>query len=68
MSISRRRKKKLPRWCLDKSYKPLQHEVDDYSCWTDRATPTPELDTDSRTAFDALDSDKPRGMGESNTK
>jgi hypothetical protein len=36
--------------------------VDDYSAWTDRSQPTPELDKDPRTAFDALDPDKPRGM------
>jgi len=39
-----------------------RHEVDDYSSNTDRSVPTPELDTDPRTAFDALDPDKPRGM------
>jgi hypothetical protein len=62
MRIRRRLKRRIPNWCLDKKYRPLQHDVDDYSSWTDRSVPTPELDKDPRTAFDALDPDKPRGM------
>lgn len=39
-----------------------RHPVDDYSCWTDRSIPTPELDNDPRMAEDSLDPEKPRGM------
>ena len=65
--ISRKRNKglkpRLPEWAMDKNYKPLQHEVDQFSTWIDRAAPTPSEDKDPRTAFDALDPDRPKGMG-----
>ena len=64
--ISRKRykglKPRLPDWCMSDHYKTFKHQTDDYSVWTDRATPTPELDQDPRQAEDALDPDKPRGM------
>ena len=66
MSLGRRRyrgfKKRLPQWCMDKNYKPLQHDTDSYSVNTDRAVVTPVEDTDPRTAFDALNPEKPKGM------
>ena len=58
----KKKKRKIPNWCLDKKYHFDRHDVDDYSCWTDRSVPTPELDTDPRMAEDSLDPDKPRGM------
>ena len=63
--INRRRRRlpgRIPKWCLDKKYHFDRHPVDDYSVNTDRSQPTPELDKDPRTAFDALDPEKPRGM------
>ena len=57
-----RRRKRIPKWCLDKKYKFDQHETDPYSVNTDRSQPTPVEDSDPRTAFDALDPEKPKGM------
>jgi hypothetical protein len=67
MSIGDRRRyrglrKRLPEWCLDKNFKPLQHETDSFSTWTDRAVATPAEDSDPRMAEDSLNPEKPRGM------
>ena len=59
---SKRRKRMLPGWCMDKNYKPLQHEVDEFSAWRDRSVVTPAEDTDPRMANDSLNPEKPKGM------
>ena len=56
-----KKKPRLPKWCLDKNYK--EEQLDDYSCWTDRMQPRNVADTDPRDANDALNPDKPKGMG-----
>ena len=56
----RKRLKRLPKWCLDRKHHV--DRLDPYSTWTDRSKPRPNEDKDPRTAFDALDPDKPKGM------
>lgn len=56
-----RNHKKIPNYWADRT-KFDRHDVDDYSCWTDRSQDRLVDNVDPRTPNDSLDPDKPRGM------